>query len=65
MAFDDLFDVFGKPSGPKQPKKPEKAPAWRAKEIDGKLYVSLEQVLELLEMNDVLPAVRKGLKLRL
>lgn len=56
--FSDLLDgPFGRP-----PKKPEKGLPWRAKTIDGKMYVPLEQVVELLEQNDVLPAVRKGLE---
>lgn len=42
--------------------KPEKGLPWAAKEIGGKLYVPLEQVIELLQQNDVLPAVRRGLE---
>lgn len=63
--FDDLGGLFDKNFGKKGEKKPEKAPPWMAKMIDGKYYVSLEQVLELLEMNNVLPAVQKGLKRRI
>lgn len=59
------FDAFMGGIAPKEPKRPEKAPVWVAKQIDGKYYVSLEQVLDLLEMNDVLPSVRRGLKRRL
>jgi hypothetical protein len=61
-GFGDLFNTsFSK----KEEKKPEKAPAWNAKKIDGKYYVSLEQVVQLLEMNDVLPSVRKGIERRI
>lgn len=63
-GFDDLFtDAFG--SVPSRPKKEEKGLPWHAKQIDGKLYVPLEQVVELLKQNDVLPKVRKGLERRL
>ena len=62
-----MDDLFGKPSrsvppprGP--PRKAEKGLPWAAKRIDGKLYVPLEQVHELLKINDVLPAVRRGLE---
>lgn len=41
---------------------PEKGLPWTAKKIDGKLYVPLEQVIELLQQNNVLPAVRRGLE---
>ena len=58
--FGDLFDdVFGKK------KKPEKGIPWSAKIINGEVYVSMEQVAELLETNDVLPAVRRGLLARI
>ena len=57
----DLSGVFDTYFG-KQPKKPEKGLPWAAKEIEGKLYVHLEQVVELLQQNDVLPAVRRGLE---
>lgn len=59
-TLSDIVDSFSK-----QEKKPEKAPVWEARIIEGKRYVSLNQVLELLEMNDVLPGVQKGLKRRL
>jgi len=52
---------FGTQFG-KQPE--EKGVAWEAKEIDGKLYVSLEQVLELLENNNILPKMRERLRAR-
>jgi hypothetical protein len=61
-GFGNLFDTS---LSKKEEKKPEKAPAWNAKRIDGKYYVSLEQVVELLEMNDVLPSVRKGIERRI
>jgi hypothetical protein len=60
--MDGMFeDMFRGPATP-APKKPEKGVAWEAKEIDGKLYVPLAQIIELLQVNDVLPAVRKGLE---
>lgn len=63
--FGDLFGGRPYPGAEPSKKTPEKAPIWEAKEIDGKLYVSLEQVAELLSMNDVLPDVLRGLKRRL
>jgi hypothetical protein len=45
-------------------KQPEKGIPWNAKEIDGRYYVPLEQVAELLKQNDVLPAVRRGIENR-
>lgn len=59
-SFSALFDT----AFPKS-KKPEKAPIWEAKQFEGRRYVSLEQVIELLEMNDVLPAVQEGLRRRI
>lgn len=56
-SFGDLFSRLGAPKP-----KPEKGIPWAAKNIDGKIYVPLEQVVELLRSNDVLPAVRKGLE---
>lgn len=43
-------------------KKPEKGLPWRARTIDGEMYVPLAQVVELLAQNNVLPAVRRGLE---
>lgn len=64
--FDDLFKTNFDGSRKKpEPKKEEKGVVWQAKSIDGVYYVSLKQVLELLEINDVLPAVRRGLERRL
>ena len=76
-SFDDLLgqfddfssgfgDLFGgaKGAGKPAPKKAEKGLPWAAKTIDGEYYVPLSQVVELLEQNDVLPAVRKGLQAR-
>lgn len=66
----DMFDNFfgqNSPFGPgyrPSAKKPEKGVPWQAKIIDGKYYVPLEQVAELLKENDVLPAVRKGIENR-
>jgi hypothetical protein len=62
--FDDISDgLFTGPHIPQTPKKkPEKGLPWNAKTIDGKMYVPLEQVVELLKQNDVLPAVRRGLE---
>jgi hypothetical protein len=60
MFPDGLDDLF-KGKSPEK-KKPEKGLPWHAKNIDGKLYLPLEEVVELLKMNDVLPAVRKGLE---
>lgn len=48
-------------SAPKK-KKEEKGLPWEAKTINGKMYLPLAQVVELLKQNDVLPAVRKGLE---
>lgn len=58
--FGDLFDKKGFGAAVKP--KPEKGLPWRAKEINGKLYLPIEQVCELLEQNNVLPAVRRGLE---
>jgi hypothetical protein len=61
----DMFDPFASSIfTPKAPKKPEKGIPWNAKEIDGKYYVPLEQVAELLKQNEVLPAVRRGIENR-
>lgn len=64
--FDDIFGKgpFGDGRVPRQPspKKVEKGLPWHAKKIDGRLYLPLEQVIELLKINSVLPGVRKGLE---
>lgn len=64
--FGDLFgNTGGFPySAPPAKKTPEKGVPWQAKIIDGRYYIPLEQVAELLKQNDVLPAVRKGIELR-
>lgn len=60
----DVFDgVFGTtPPSERTRPRPEKGLPWRAKQIDGKLYLPIEQVCELLEQNGVLPQVRRGLE---
>jgi hypothetical protein len=67
--FGDIFGGLGgnpPPSGPRTTstpkKKVEKGLPWRAKTLDGELYLPLAQVVELLKQNDVLPAVRRGLE---
>lgn len=61
--FNLLNDIFGTSAlRNTNPKKPEKGLPWAAKRIDGKLYLPIEQVVELLKQNDVLPAVRRGLE---
>lgn len=61
--FDAFQGVFGNSSLSKPSEnKPEKGLPWNAKEWNGKLYLPLEQVIELLKQNDVLPAVRAGLE---
>lgn len=66
MPPGDPFDIFGgaiPPSMvPPTTPKVEKGLPWRAKEINGKLYLPIEQVCELLEQNNVLPQVRRGLE---
>jgi hypothetical protein len=63
--FGDPFeDLLGKVSGPPGPKKEEKGVPWEAKVIDGKYYIPLSQVAELLETNGVLPKVSAGIKRR-
>lgn len=61
--FGDLFGP-GSPFSVPAPKKPEKGVPWEAKIIDGKYYIPLSQVSDLLEANKVLPAVNKGIKAR-
>jgi len=66
--FENLGGLFDNNFGAKVPrtptpkKSPEKGLPWAAKTIDGKLYLPLEQVVELLRRNNVLPAVRRGLE---
>jgi hypothetical protein len=54
------------PSGrtPAFSKKEEKGVPWEAKVIDGKYYIPLSQVADLLEANDVLPKVTAGIRRR-
>lgn len=59
-----LGDLFGGVTRPSGPKKEEKGVPWRAKVIDGKFYIPLEQVAELLEANSVLPKVAEGVRRR-
>lgn len=62
---ENIFDQFfgpGKPGSKKVSPKEEKGPIWHAKEINGVKYVPIEEVHQLLEMNDVLPKVRRGLE---
>jgi hypothetical protein len=60
-----LGDILGGASSrPSGPKKEEKGVAWEAKVIDGKYYVPLSQVADLLKANGVLPKVTEGIKRR-
>lgn len=64
-----LGDLFGAASGPSgsrssSSKKEEKGVPWEAKVIDGKYYVPLSQVADLLKENGVLPKVRAGIERR-
>lgn len=64
MAFPDYpfrEFPFDTPS-PQGPKKSEKSVPWEAKVIDGVYYVPLSQFAEVLALNDVLPAVRRGIE---
>lgn len=62
---DDVFGrLFGGASGPSGPKKEEKGVQWLARVIDGKYYVPLSQVADLLKENSVLPKVRAGIERR-
>lgn len=65
-GFEDLFGAFPGSSGPRPAftKKEEKGIPWEAKVIDGKYYVPLSQVGELLAQNEVLPKVRAGIERR-
>jgi hypothetical protein len=56
-----LKDVFERAASAK---KEEKGVAWEAKVIDGKYYIPLSQVAELLKLNGVLPKVRAGIERR-
>lgn len=61
----DPFEAFhGFTSPPAFPKEPveEKGLIWEAKEFNGKLYLPIGQVIELLKQNNVLPKVRAGLE---
>lgn len=55
--FGDLFDG-GVPRKPK----PEKGVQLRGQRIQGVQYVRLEDVVELLKVNDVLPQLQKQLQ---
>ena len=59
-----LDDILGNLGGKVPMKKPEKGVPWEAKVIDGKYYIPLSQVADLLEQNGVLPAVTEGIKRR-
>lgn len=43
-------------------KTPEKGIRWHRKTFEDKAYVPLSDVIELLRVNDVLPAIRRGLE---
>lgn len=60
-GFEDLFGALG---AKVPPKKPEKGIPWEAKVINDEYYIPLRQVADLLEQNDVLPAVREGIRRR-
>ena len=63
-AFGSLFGGSGiRRPGP-LPERDEKGVAWEAKVIDGKFYVPLKQVGDLLDANKVLPKVSAGIKRR-
>lgn len=64
FGFDDLFNAGPSSSPTPKTKKFEKGIPWQAKVIDGRYYVPLAQVAELLAQNDALPAVRKGIEAR-
>lgn len=61
--MDDVLGGLFSGTRPK-PKKPEKGVPWEAKVIDGQYYIPLRQVADLLEQNDVLPAVQAGIRRR-
>lgn len=60
--FGEFDDAFRDAVSSTKSKKEEKGLPWAAKKFDGKLYLPLEQVVELLKINDALPAVRRGLE---
>lgn len=61
----NMDDIMGSFFGPQSSMpKEEMGVAWHAKEIDGKLYVSLEEVLQLLENNNILPKMQTRLRAR-
>lgn len=64
MGPGDPFSAFGSAflNPPKASPPAEKGLPWEAKEINGKLYLPIEQVCELLKQNNVLPQVRAGLE---
>lgn len=64
--FGDIFSDAAKnqAAGRLTPKKEEKGVPWEAKIIDGKYYIPLSQVADLLRENDVLPKVRAGIEKR-
>lgn len=62
-GFENLFGASPGPSGSKA-KKEEKGVPWEAKIIDGKYYIPLSQVADLLKANGVLPKVRAGIERR-
>jgi hypothetical protein len=54
--FEDIFDGLGI-QRPKDEPKPERGVRMVAKTIDGERYVRLADLVELLEVNGVLPGV--------
>ena len=60
----DMFGGAGVPRSSPAPAKEEKGVPWHAKVIDGKYYVPLSEVAELLKTNGVLPKVLKGVERR-
>lgn len=61
-GFGDIFGGLG--GAASRSTKSEKGIPWEAKVIDGQYYIPLRQMAELLEQNDVLPSVRKGIERR-